>query len=103
VFDTEEVTDVLEGFGDVTGAVVGEDLLSPYAVFFEPRDGAAKKRGSCGSSLISEYLRIGEPRGIIDGDVDELPTDPSGTFPLVSCDPMADAAYLAELLDVEVE
>jgi hypothetical protein len=75
VFDAEEMADVLEGFGDVTGTVVGEDPLSRDTVLFEPRDGAPKKRGCCGSSFISEHLRIGESRGIIDGDVNVLPTD----------------------------
>jgi hypothetical protein len=66
------------GIGAIAGAVVREDSLDCDPEGGEPVDGTAQEAGGCVAALVSQHLGIGKPRCVVDGDVDELPAEPSG-------------------------
>jgi hypothetical protein len=59
--------------GDVARNVVGHDALDADAAVAEPAAGADEKAARRGAALVLEDLDIGEPRGVVDGDVDDVP------------------------------
>ena len=66
-------------------------------------DGATQEAGRGRAFLIGEHFDIGEPGGVVDGDVDELPADPAHPGGAVAVDAVAGPADLAELLHVDVD
>lgn len=88
---------------DVAGAVVGHDGLDTYAAALEPGDRAFEKAGGGRGSFIGEDLRVGEAGSIVDGHVNELPSDASRVLPTIAGDAMADAADAAKLFDIDVD
>ena len=68
--------------------------------------GAAQEADACLGLLIVQHLDIGEPGGVIDADVDELPARAAGTGALPDApDPVSGAVGYdpPELLDVDVD
>jgi hypothetical protein len=88
---------------DVAGAVVGHDSLDRDAAALEPGDRASEEARGGRGSFVGQDFGIGEARGIVDGDMDELPADASNASGAVSVDTMADTADTAQLLDVDVD
>jgi hypothetical protein len=88
---------------DVARAVVGHHALDPNALAFEPAQRADQKTGHRLAFLVGQDLDIGQARGIVDSDVDELPARAVGAVAAIARDAVADAAEAGELLDVEVD
>src|SRR5215212_6949881 len=86
----------------IAGAVIREDALDADAEAAEEGDRAAEEAGRGRALLVGEHLDVGEPGGVVDGDVDELPTDPAAPRSAVAVDAVAGTADLAQLLDVDV-
>ena len=68
-------TGLAEGFGTITGAVVGHDALDLYAQVRVVGDGSLEEGAGAGLALVRLDLGEGDARGIVDADMDELPAD----------------------------
>jgi hypothetical protein len=68
-------------------------------------DGGGEEGDGAARPLVGQDLREGQTRGIIDRDVDELPTEAAAVALTLAIprDAVADAIEAAELLDVDVE
>jgi hypothetical protein len=62
------------GFGAIPGDVVGHDALHDDTVLGEPGNRPLQKTSAGRARFVGEDLEIGDPAGVVDGDVDELPT-----------------------------
>ncbi len=89
--------------GDVAGAVIGHHGLTADAAVLEPGDRAFEKGDGRRGSFVGQDLGVGHARGIVDGNVDELPADASNASGAISMDAMADTADPAQLLDIDVD
>ena len=54
-------------------------------------------------ALVAQDLDVSKPRGVVDGDVSELPASATGAVPAIARDAVTDPLDPAELLDVEVD
>ena len=78
-------------------------------MFGEPVDGVRGEGNRTFLALIGQQFGVGQTRGIIDGDVQELPTQPPpDAAPIalpgaIAGDAMADAVDAAELFDLDVD
>jgi len=88
---------------DVAGTVVRQETLDGHSLVREPGDRPSQEGGRARCSLIFQNLRVSEPGSIIDGDVDELPTEPSSAKSSGSGDSMADCLDPGKFLDVQVK
>jgi hypothetical protein len=88
---------------DVAGAIVGHDGLGMDSAVLEPGDRASKEACRGWRSFVGQDLSVGQPRGVIDGDMDELPTDASDSGGSVAVDAMSDTADTPQLLDIDVD
>jgi len=88
---------------DVAGTIVGHDALDPDALALEPAQGTDQEAGDRLALFVRQDLDVGEPRGVVDRDVDEFPASPLALAAPIAGDAMADAAEADELLDVEVD
>ena len=97
----------------IAGAVVGEDALDRDAQRREPGNRATKDAGRGGATLVGQDLGVGEPGGVVDGDVNKLPAGHATLLAVDGClmparalagDAVTGTARTdaAELLDVEV-
>jgi hypothetical protein len=93
----------LESVGDITGAVIGQDLFYPDAQLLEPEDGSAEKSHSRLFALVRENFDIGQSRGIVDTHMDKLPSHSPSSTPFISGDAMPQASNLAQFFDVQVQ
>src|SRR5215218_2741784 len=66
----------------VGGAVGGEQTLHPDAVASKESDCSAQEADGRGRFLVGEHFSVGEAAVVVDGDVDELPTDRGASVPL---------------------
>src|SRR3954471_21777286 len=101
--------------GAITRAVVGHHALDGDAVAAVEGDGAAQESSDGGGLLVGKYFGVGQARGVVDGDVDVVPTGRLAAAPggvgnrqlVVAAgarDALARAALDApELLDVNVD
>jgi hypothetical protein len=103
VSELKGLANVSEAVRDVARAVIRHDGLDPNALALEPGHAASKEGNRRGGSLIGEHLGVSQTRGVIDGDVDELPADTSDPSGAVSVDAMAHATDPAELFDVDMD
>jgi hypothetical protein len=101
--ELESLAGGLELVGDVAGAVVGHDGLDMDAAVVEPTERASEEAGGGRRSLIGEDLGVGHSSGVVDGDMDELPTDAAGLDRVISMDTVADPADAAQLLDIDMD
>src|SRR4051812_13145264 len=100
---------------DVGRAVVGDDSLDADAVARKELASATEKRDRRGRLLVAQDFGVGQARGVVDGDMHEVPTDgvaaPAGgvgegavVVRAAAEDPLACTAVDAsELLDVDVD
>src|SRR4051794_25099129 len=106
VLETEIAAGAAEGLGAKAGAIVGHHTGD--------RDAKARvvgdRRREEGDRallllLVREDLREGHPGGVVDADVDELPSDAPALALTgsVAGDAMADAVEAAELFDIDVD
>jgi hypothetical protein len=63
--------------GPVGAAVVGHHALDAHAVGGEEPQRATQERDRRHRLLVGEHLDVGQPGGVIDGDVDVFPSRPS--------------------------
>lgn len=62
---------------------------------------SARARGAV-LALVGQHLDVGEPRGIVDGDVQVLSAGALDTIAAVACDAVAGPGDTAELLDIDM-
>src|SRR5690606_24728250 len=87
------------------GTIIRHDALDGDAMGFEPSEGVAEEADGAVLGLVGHQRGVGEARGIIDGDVEELPAGaaPAALAGAIAGDAMADAVDAAELLGIEVD
>ena len=101
---------LVEGFGPVAGAVVGQDPLDGDALAGEPGLGPGPEPGGGVLALIAEDLDVGQAGVVVDGVVDVVIPTPAGgsatvAYSLGASDHAVAAAVgdPAQLLDVDVD
>ncbi len=83
--------------------VVGHDPADGHAVGGEPLAGAGEEAGAGFTGLGRQQLGVGQPRAVVDGDVEVLPAKPALASGSVAGDAVAEAVDAAELLGVDVD
>ena len=91
-----------EAMAAIGRAVVGHDALDGDAQGGEPGDGALEEGHGTFLALVGEDLGVGEARGVVDADMQEVPADAALLAAPVAGDAVADAIDPAQLLDVDV-
>src|SRR3954452_20641302 len=92
--------------GPIGGAVVGHQTLDPDAAGAVEGERTAQEADRRRRLLVDQHLDVGEPRCVVDADVDELPADPARALTVGAVAARAVARSLAdpaELLDVDVD
>src|SRR6516165_7191863 len=87
-------------------AIVSHDPFDHDAVASEPGERPFQKSRGGFLALVRQNLVVGEPAGIVDADMQALPTDPVMSIDRAGAAPgdaMADAGDPSELLGVEVQ
>lgn len=69
----------------------------------EPGDSPLNERRRCHGFLVRQYLGVGDPRGIVDAYMQELPAHTPSSSPAIPVDPVPDALDTPELLRVQVQ
>jgi hypothetical protein len=89
----------------VAGAVIGHDPLDGDAEARIVGDSGLEEGDGAALALALHDPAEGSPRGIVDGNVDELPTDAADVAFAgpVAGDAVADPVELTELFDVDVD
>jgi hypothetical protein len=72
--EPEIAAEAAEGVGTVAGAVVGHDARDLDAEALVVVDGRREEGGGALLPLVGQDTGEGDPRGVVDADVDELPT-----------------------------
>jgi hypothetical protein len=105
VFGAESDAGVSEEVGSIAGAVFGQDALDAHPAPTKPGRGAFQETRRGLLALVGQDLDGGEPRVVVDADMDEVPAN--SPTAAVSGAPaghaMAGTAESAQLLDVEME
>jgi hypothetical protein len=99
-------TGLPEAVAAIATAVVGHDPLDRDAMSGEPRQRAFEKRGGGILALVRQDLAVGQPAGVIDADMQALPTDAVMAIDharLTPGDAMTDALDPAEFLGVQMQ
>src|ERR1019366_538053 len=101
---------VAEGSGSIAGTVVGHDAGYGDGEAFVVGEGGLQEGDGAFFLLVGQDLAEGDARGVVDADVDELPSGApaplAGRAPLagpIAGDAVADLLEAAELLDVDVD
>jgi hypothetical protein len=102
VAQTQQPAGLAEQAGDVTGAVVGHHALDPNALALEPAQRADQEASDRLALLVRQDLDARQARGVVDGDVDELPPGTVRALAAIAGDPVSDAPEAGELLGIEV-
>ena len=103
VAQAQQAACLAEQAGDVARTVVGHHAFDPDAEASEPAQGAHQEAGHGLALLVGQDLDIGEPRGVVDRHVHELPADPAVLAAPIAGDAVTDVTEAGELLDVEVD
>jgi len=101
--NAELATEMAEGEGLVTGAVIGEYALDANAELLIVGDGGGQEGGGRGTFLIGQDLGEGETGVIVDSDMHIIPAQAAGATAEIAMNAGADLAESAQLLDVEVK
>jgi hypothetical protein len=107
VLEAEIAAGIAEVEGFVAGAVVGHDAGDPDTEALVVGNRSFQKGGGAFLPLVGHDLGEGDPRGIVDADMDELPAEPFAATAAVTLaaaiagNAMADAVDAAELFDVD--
>src|SRR3954464_13693503 len=103
--ETELAACLAEGLGAIAGTIVGHHTGNRDAKVRVVGDRGLEEGDRALLFLVGEELREGHPGGVVDADVDELPSDaPALALPRsVAGDAMADPVEAAELLDSDVD
>ena len=109
VFDAVFGQQIAEGKAFVGRAVIAHDTFGGDAMVCEPFDRAGGEDDSTFLAFIRQQLGVGQAGGIIDGDVQELPTKttpdgaPIALSGAIAGDPMTNSLDTAELLDIDMD
>src|SRR3954468_2259116 len=105
VLETEIAAGRAEGLGAKAGAIVGHHTGNRDAKVRVVGDRRLEEGDRALLLLVREDLREGHAGGVVDADVDELPSDaPALALPRsVGGDAMTDAVEAAELFDIDVD
>jgi hypothetical protein len=103
VADVEQAAGLGEQPRDVARAVVAHHPLDADAPFSEPAQGTHEKAGAALAALVGQHLDIGQARGVIDGDMNELLAGPVRGVAPAAGDPVAHPSKARQLLDVEMQ
>jgi len=98
---------LLAGVGEAVGfiawAVVCEDAADANAKPFVPGDGGGQEVGGTALGLIRIHGGEGEPRVVIDGNMQELRPDALNAVLAVAGDPVRRPLYAHQALDIQVQ
>ncbi len=106
MFEAELLAGLAKGSREIARAVVGHDALDLDAQACVVGHRRLKEGDGAGFSLVPHHPAKGDAGCIVDTDMDELPTDAEVAIDhtgLSSCDPMADGADPAKLLDIDMD
>jgi hypothetical protein len=106
VFEAKLIAGLVKGSREIARAVVGHDPLDRDAQACVIGHRRLKESDGAGFSLIPHHPAKGDAGRIVDADMDELPANTEVAIDhagLSSCDPMADGADPAELLDIDMD
>ena len=106
MFEAELIAGLAKGSRAIARAVVGHDPLYRDAQACVIDHRRLKESDGAGFSLIPPHLAKGDAGRIVDADMDKLPSNTEVAIDdagLSSCDPMADGADPAELLDIDMD
>src|SRR5215210_3957510 len=103
VLETEIAAGRAEGLGAIAGAIVGHHTGNRDAEVRVVGDRRLEEGDRALLLLVGEDLREGHPGGVVDADVDELPSDAPALALTgsITGDAMADAVEAAELFDID--
>jgi hypothetical protein len=87
----------------IAAAIVGEHALTGDAARPIPRDGPSDEAGARGSPLLRQDLDVGQPRVIVDRDVDVLPAGARRALLAVAMHPVPGLVKAPQALDVEMD
>ena len=100
----EIATGIAECESFVAGAVVGHDARDGDAEAFVIGDGGPEEGDRAESRLVRLHLDEGQPRGIVDADMSELPARPDASAAAaIPGDAMPGFTETVELLDVDMD
>src|SRR5215203_1858514 len=101
----EIAADGAEGLRAIAGTIVGHHTGNRDAEVRVVGDRGLEEGDSALLLLVREDLREGHPGGVVDADVDELPSDAPALALTgsIAGDAMADAVEAAELFDIDVD
>ncbi len=105
MLEAEPSAGVAESEGSIAGPVVGHDAIDRNAEFGIVGDSGVQEGHGAALALIGHNPGKGDPRCVVDADVDELPADAAMaalTGPIAG-DAMADLVETPELLDVDMD
>ena len=100
VAQVEGFAGFLEGLGAVARAIVGHDAFNPYSEFAIIGQGGLEKGDGAFLLFVRHDFGEGEARGVVDADMDELPSDAAavGLAAAITGDAMADLVETPEFL-----
>lgn len=88
----------------ISRTVIGHHPLDGYPLTSEPAQGAQEKPRCGRLALVGQHLDVGQPSGVIDGNMHEIPTCPAiSTAPPCACDAVPRPIETPELLYVEMD
>ena len=100
---TEARAGLAEGSGTIAGTVVGHDPLGGDAGPGMVGDGGLEEGHGCFLAFARQDRHMGDPRVVVDADMDELPAGTACRIAAVARDPVSDTFDAAEFLDVDVD
>jgi len=104
VSDARPLQRLREAAGAVGASVVRHPLLGPDAMRPEPAQGAQQEAGGGVAAFVGERLDIGQPRRVIDRDMDEGPACAQVAAALARPrDAVTGPVEATQLLDVELD
>src|SRR4051794_3564797 len=105
VLEAELAAGRAEGLRAIAGAIVGHHTGNRDAEVRVVGDRGLEEGDRALLFLVRKDLREGHPGGVVDADVDELPSDAPALALTgsVACDAMADPVEAAELFDIDVD
>src|SRR6478752_1643276 len=104
VLEAEILAGVAEFLGAIAGTVVGHDAKDANAETLIVGDSCFEEGDRTLLLLVGENLGEGEPGGVVDANVDELPAGAARLALLwAASDAVTDAFEAAEFLDVDVD
>src|SRR5271154_5565464 len=78
VAQAEGFAGLSKGLRAIASAIVGHDAFDPYAEAGVIGQGGLEEGDGAFLFLVWQDLGIGDARGVVDGDMDELPSDAAG-------------------------